>query len=255
MHKESPPYQQLCTQYYELDKPQAPQDALQCYFRYAEQAQGPLLEPMCGTGRFLIPLLEKGYHITGFDNSHHMLDVCRKKCEKQNLSCTLQHGNFENFSSEQTYPLIFIPSGSFCLLTTQQQITAALNMITTYLSSNGKFVFEIETPRAISQPEGIWKSDWVDKADGSRIVINRFSKFDPFSRIETTLCRYELWQNNTISQVEVEDFRLKLYEIDEIENLLIRHGLTVTKKYPAEPYIEQEVTENSAAILYECIKN
>lgn len=65
MHKESVPYRGLCTEFYELDKPNAPEDALQCYLYYAEEAQGKILEPMCGTGRFLIPLLERGLKVVG----------------------------------------------------------------------------------------------------------------------------------------------------------------------------------------------
>ena len=61
MNKKSVPYKNLCTEYYELDKPHASEDALQCYLKYADEAKGSILEPMCGTGNFLIPLLEKGY--------------------------------------------------------------------------------------------------------------------------------------------------------------------------------------------------
>ena len=53
-------YLNLCTEYYDLDKPEAPTDALQFYLKYADEAHGPILEPMCGTGRFLV-LLQKIY--------------------------------------------------------------------------------------------------------------------------------------------------------------------------------------------------
>lgn len=49
---ESTAYQSLCTQYYDLDKPEAPQDILEYYAAYAAQVKGPILEPMSGSGRF-----------------------------------------------------------------------------------------------------------------------------------------------------------------------------------------------------------
>ena len=85
MNLESTPYKTLCTQFYELDKPFAPKEALGWYLNHAKEANGPILEPMCGTGRFLLPLLEKGYSVTGFDYSPDMLEICRKKCEAQGL--------------------------------------------------------------------------------------------------------------------------------------------------------------------------
>jgi SAM-dependent methyltransferase len=65
-------YQTLCTQFYDIDKPDAPADALKFYMDYADKADGRIFEPMCGTGRFLIPMLQKGFDIVGSDGSPHM---------------------------------------------------------------------------------------------------------------------------------------------------------------------------------------
>ena len=46
-------YLNLCTQVYDLSKPQPPQDEYEFYRSYATAANGLILEPMCGTGRFL----------------------------------------------------------------------------------------------------------------------------------------------------------------------------------------------------------
>jgi hypothetical protein len=58
-------YQKLCTEFYDIDKPSAPSDALNFFLHYAEKANGPILEPMSGSGRFLIPLLERQFDIDG----------------------------------------------------------------------------------------------------------------------------------------------------------------------------------------------
>ncbi len=96
------------------------------------------------------------------------------------------------------------------------------NLSGPYLQSSKKenLFFEIETIAAIGQSQGCWKGRWVNREDGSKIVINTLSCFNELSRIETILCRYEAWEKNHITQTEVEDFRLKLYEPLEIEQLL-----------------------------------
>jgi hypothetical protein len=153
------------------------------------------------------------------------------------------------------YKLIFIPSSSFCLLTDPKQAIQALNFVSRRLASEGKFVFEVETTKAVSQSQGCWKGRWVSREDGSKIVINTLSCFDELSRIETILCRYELWEKNRITQTDVEDFRLKLYEPLEIEYLLAQANLKFVGKWQAEPYIKVEANDNVHVILYECIKN
>lgn len=253
--KESVPYRGLCTEYYELDKPNPPEDAFQCYLKYAEEANGKILEPMCGTGRFLIPLLERGYSITGFDYSPYMLDVCRRKCKERALICDLVEATFETFSLDENYNLIFIPSGSFGHLITQEEVSQALKFIASRLNSGGKFVFEIETLQSIREPQNVWKGRWVDKPDGSKIVINILSRFDPVSRVETGLFRYELWEKNAIARTEVEDYHVRHYEPEEIEKILEQHGFKVIGKWQAEPYSNIKADESTAVILYECIKS
>jgi len=61
---------------YELDKPNAPEEELDFYIKYSTSKIMKTLEPMCGSGRFIIPIAEKGYSIDGFDISRDMLDVC-----------------------------------------------------------------------------------------------------------------------------------------------------------------------------------
>lgn len=60
MIKNSTIYPSFCTKVYDLSKPHPPEDAYAFYRDYAIKANGPILEPMCGTDRFLLPLLKGG---------------------------------------------------------------------------------------------------------------------------------------------------------------------------------------------------
>lgn len=252
MRKTSEAYKSLCTEFYELDKPIASSDAINYYLRKAAEAKGKILEPMCGTGRFLIPLLEKGYEVVGFDNSIHMLEACKSKCKERQLTAEVLHASFESFKSDGNFHLAFIPSGSFCLLVDPDKARLALTVIYDSLTIGGKFIFEVETLKATNNQHGIWQTRWIDKPDGSLLVGSFASRFDTQTRIETILCRYELWQSNSVVQMEVEDFRLRLYEMNELDDLLQEYGFQVEHKYI--PYTAQEADENAPVVLYECRK-
>jgi len=250
--KKSLPYKNLCTEFYDLDKPSAPHDALAYYLNHAKKAKGPILEPMCGTGHFLIPMLEAGLEVTGFDNSEQMLSICKNKCQDKNLKCQLHEVSFELFKPIQKYKMIFIPNGSFCLLVDHKEVSHALNSIHEMLEDNGIFILEIETVNAINKLQKIWKSRYVKKQDGSLIILNHSSHFDEKLFIQNVLCRYEHWDNNAISQTEVEEFRLKIYRTLEIENLLKKHGFQISKGI--KPYTNKKAKKNSEILLYECKK-
>ena len=78
-------YLSLCTEVYDLSKPNPPEDAYAFYRDYAMKANGPILEPMCGAGRFLLRLLEEGFNVHGFDASDHMLEALHAKAKSKNL--------------------------------------------------------------------------------------------------------------------------------------------------------------------------
>jgi SAM-dependent methyltransferase len=68
----------LCTIFNDLGKSLAAREETGLYTRFVRSKRESILEPMCGSGRFLLPLLQQGYDISGFDLSSDMLDACRK---------------------------------------------------------------------------------------------------------------------------------------------------------------------------------
>ena len=71
-------YGRLCTELYEILHEKAPQDELDFYLSYAEKGQ-KILEPLCGSGRFLVPFMERGFDIDGMDSSIEMLEKLKQK--------------------------------------------------------------------------------------------------------------------------------------------------------------------------------
>jgi len=231
-----PNYSQLCTEYYELDKPHAPEDALAYYSNHASQSEGIILEPMCGSGRFQIPLLLKGYDIVGFDSSPSIIKACLERCTR--LGITTKNrvflASFDNFVPDDIYKLIFIPSGSFSLLIKNKEVDQALKFIKKYLAKDGKFIFEVDMLAAKNKNPNIWQQSFAMKPDGNKIILNSFSQFNENTKIETTICCYQLWQDDQLIKQETEHFKVRLYEDAEILNLLKKYNFKIIAKH--QPY-------------------
>ena len=104
-------YGSLCTDMYEILHEQAPQDELNFYLSYAEKGK-KILEPLCGSGRFLIPFLERGFDICGIDLSKEMLDKLRQKAPNAQVI----QADIVNYTVQEIFDYIFIPSGSISCL-------------------------------------------------------------------------------------------------------------------------------------------
>src|SRR3954453_4195035 len=102
-------YGKLSTEFYDLDKPEAPPDAFDFYEAFAREAAGPIHEPMCGSGRFLLPLLAQGLDVSGSDTSLNMLDACRKRADSLGLQPKLSRQALQELTCQPAPSLIFIP--------------------------------------------------------------------------------------------------------------------------------------------------
>ena len=248
-------YGALCTEYYNLDKPYAPADALNWYLAYAQRALpqgGRILEPMCGSGRFLLPLLARGYHIEGTDSSRDMLKSCREAARALKLHPTLYRVALQSMRLRKKYDLILIPAGSFGLITDELEIRSALENLHRHLLPAGVLLIEIETVRAQALPPKIWSSDWVTKVNGDKIILSTLPRFDEQTKILTLLQRYELWHRNQISRTEVEELRVRLYPFNEFTSYLEETGFYPINAY--RPYTRNLPTSQSPSVLYECHK-
>ena len=105
-------YGSLCTEMYEILHKVAPKDELDFYLSYAKKGQ-KILEPLCGSGRFLVPFLEYGFDICGMDLSDEML----KKLKQKAPNAKTVHADITEYLPNEKYDYIFISSGSVSLFT------------------------------------------------------------------------------------------------------------------------------------------
>lgn len=244
-------YKSLCTEFYDLDKPLTPGDALEYYLNKIQLSSQPVLEPMCGTGRFLIPLLEKGIDIDGIDASEPMLEKCRIKAGEKNLHPKLYFQKLEDMIVEREYGLIFLPCGSFGLFTEYSVVLKCLKNMYDSLMPKGRILFEISTPSGFTETseENVRE---VFRNDGSKIKLTTQSRFEKSSNIETMICTYEDLSDSNVKNVETEIMKIKYYDADEIRNILNANNFENYSLYGG--YSGTEAVDSDEMIVVEIIK-
>jgi SAM-dependent methyltransferase len=247
-------YGKLSTEFYALDKSDAPPDAFEFYEAFAREARGPIHEPMCGSGRFLLPLLVQGFDISGSDSSPNMLDVCRARAKKVGLSPLLSQQLLEELSCEPAPSLIFIPSGSFGLLLDDVIVLAALRQVHEVLAAGGTFLVEAERLLP-SAPEvsGAWGGRWVERSDGAKLILSWLNQYSGSANLTTSVHRYELVKDGQLLGVEYDDFRVRSYESEEFRSLLERAGFENIAAL--KPYARAPADESDEAIVFHCRKS
>lgn len=110
----------------------------------------------------------------GFDASGYMLEVLHAKAKPKNLGPKAWKGFVEDLKRREKYNLIFIPSGSFCLIIDPVQVEESLKAIYNHLADCGIFLFEAETLHAVPQA-GMWRGSVWPKPNGQKIILSGLS--------------------------------------------------------------------------------
>jgi SAM-dependent methyltransferase len=245
-------YLSLCTQVYDISLPVPPADEYAFFTSYAQECTGPILEPMCGTGRFLLPMLKDGFDVEGFDASKHMLQALRKKAADQNLASNVSFSFVANFESSKKYGLIFIPSGSFNLITDRKDIADALKKFYDLLLPGGKLVIEIITLAATPQNPGAWRREKWDRPQGGFILVSAMEE-PPIDNVNLTHCTHDLIVDGKVILSEQETFKIRLYSQEEFNTLLNEAGFSKIAAIKAFNRSQQpELSDKD--IVFECTK-
>jgi SAM-dependent methyltransferase len=245
-------YLSLCTEFFDLDKPIAAPQEYAFFKHYLSKATGPILEPMCGTGRYLIPYLEEGFNVEGFDASPFMLAALYEKCKQKNLNPQVWEQFLEQVPTTKQYNLIFIPDSSFCLFLEPAQIATALQKIYDLLEDGGTFIFDVETVHAIPAKTGLWHGKAYKKHDGTTIISSTLP-LPIENNIASVICRYELMEKTEIIKTEMEYFQIRLYYPDELEQILKGIGFRHVKQIEAYDLTNKPAAQDYT-VVFECIK-
>lgn len=217
-------YQKLSALYYEVSKPigTSLDGDLEFYEKHIANVDN-ILEAGVGTGRLLVPYLEKGINIEGIDSSSDMILKCKDACLLRNLDSVIIEGNVETYNFDKKYEAIIIPTGTFCLF---DNIENVLKNFRKHLSEDGFIMFDIIFPNNFKEgshnvyPLDVSKSEKI-VLTSSHISVNWVNQFTE------ELLKYDLWRDGSLVESELQTFKLYWYSLRE--TLLMLEGVGFDK--------------------------
>jgi SAM-dependent methyltransferase len=229
-------YGVLVSAVYDLDKPIGSSFGDVEYYR--EQLAGtggPILEPAVGTGRILIPLLEAGFAVDGFDVSGDMLAICRRHCDERGLAPKLHEADMTTFTSPGEYGAVIVPAGSIVLLDGRSPTLAALRCFYESLRPGGRLIIDVPAPRLVNetQPLRHWR-----RGDAVWTLQDLGVDFDRVANQTIWWLRYDRWDDSNLGTTELQMFRLQQWSLTEFTTLLAEAGfddISVTADYQVAP--------------------
>jgi len=206
------------------------------YTRAVADVRGRILEPACGTGRVLIPLLEKGHLVDGVDHSPDMLNICRRYCRERGFEPELYAAEMSSFVKPDTYEAVVMPRGSIRNMETREATLRALECFHTCLRPGGRLLLDVTIP--IFVPGALplfehWTRD-PHVYTCETLVVD----YDPFLDRTTRYARYAKWADGELVVTELHRYYFQHWSIRDFHELLDKAGFVevkVTGDFTDEP--------------------
>lgn len=215
-------YLNLSALYYDITKPigKSLDGDLEFYYEHIKN-QNKILEAGVGTGRLLIPYLQKNLNIDGIDLSEEMLKICRNKCDEFNVSTQLIQGSVIDYKFDK-YDAIIVPTGTFCLFPHSDRV---LENFYDSLNDDGFILFDTIFPNEFRLGKTF---TYPLELDGGRDLILKDDHHDLnwINQTTTELLTYELWENGKLAESELQKFIIHWYGVNEMYLLLEWAGFT-----------------------------
>ncbi|MFH1832450.1 MAG: class I SAM-dependent methyltransferase [bacterium] len=222
-------YGNLCSIFYDITKAYAPEREINFYASFMQKdANHRILEAMSGSGRLLIPLMQRGYIIDGVDNSTIMLDRCRERCAQLNLTPELYTQSITELNLLHKYATVTIAVGSFQLITDKAIALQALKSIRAHMRDNGNLLIDIFIPD-MTRPTPSTRTAQINNHTIIRLTTR--DEFHEEKKRADAFCTYELIEYGIVQKKEQELIQVTWYTDTEFTGLLKQAGFNVVKIY------------------------
>jgi SAM-dependent methyltransferase len=204
------------------------------FLKEAREANGKVLELACGTGRLSIRLLQAGIDLTCVDYSEEMLEVFRKKLEKNRLSCRISNQDMADLSLPDRFDLIFIPFHSFSEILDELKHARALTRIREHLTDTGRFVCTLHNPtvRTQSMDGTVKELGRFPTEGGHTLIVSTCFKFDDRSRVVRGSQFYDVCDSQgTVVGKQQLSVSFYLFHRNQFEKLVPTAGFKVVQLY------------------------
>jgi SAM-dependent methyltransferase len=249
-------YRKLHAEWYELGSDQSDcRQEIDFWARSIAGAGGPALELGSGTGRVLIPLLERGIDITGIDTSREMLDRCRARCAAKGLQPSLSEQPMQSFSLPRQFGLIFLASGGLSLFTDDHDIHATFARVMTHLKPGGTFIYDFEHAPALEERVKVsnqWTGGWLRGPGDVLIVWRRMHKPNAAARTWEQVMVFEKFVGGRFVEAEAADRVGREFLVDEVTQFARAAGFE--QVVPTHWLTEEPPRKESRVVTVRCRK-
>lgn len=193
-----------------------------------------ILEPACGTGRFLVEMPKYGYCVTGYDSSEEMLEYARGRVESAGDpgAVTLVKAEMQSARFPREFDAALNSINSLGYLLDEEDVISHFRLTGEALKPGGIYIVHIGT--AWDDLGNATGESWEMERDGVRVTTRwEVESEDRSARRSHQRCTMEI-DDHGEKRMLVDRHDLRLWVLDEFKELIERCGTLVLEAIHAE---------------------
>lgn len=243
MNDENRDTYEVLSRYYDMEFDAFESD-LDMYRQFAVNANGPVLEIGCGSGRVLAALVDLGLPLTGIDNSRSMLDIARSRLpgDVELVECDMRWLSQPDALPSGPYWMAFSAINTLLHLPDVESQLMTLNGLRSVVVSGGVLLLDLFAPHPeyLVTLDGRLSHEFKTLLpDGTRIDKWAARTHDLASQtVDTTVFFDATTETGQVTRF-VERYSTRYIHVFELEHLLARAGweiVSIYGGYDLEPF-------------------
>jgi len=214
------------------------------------EAPSSLLDLGCGTGGLAMALCKARYEVTGLDRSERMLDIARRRAEKEAVPLDLRVGDVREFRFSDPFDAALCTGDVINHLLGEEDLRRLLACTRASLVHRGALIFDVNTLQAFRSR--LWNAEETSvETDAFTIASSaRFSEQSQLGRLDMRVV-----ERTMMTEYDRRaSLRERYWDPETLSALLEQEGFTVLGVSPFHPLaMAEELPELSdAKALWVC---
>lgn len=187
-----------------------------------------ILDLGCGTGNHSIRLAQRGYKVTGVDQSKDMLEIASEKTLHEGLNCIFFQSDLKQFRDNKKYDVVIMMFAVLGYQIENEEVIQALITVKKHLKKGGIFICDCWFGPAVLHQKPKEKIRIIQ--DGDTKIIRVSSGFLDINR-QLVDVHFHLWNikaDKIISEI-TEEHRMRFFFPQELFFFFKHIGLTHIK--------------------------
>ena len=205
-------------------------------------ADGPVLDLGCGTGKMTRLMSERGYDMTGVDNSAEMLQIAAMQQTDVPILYLLQ--DMQELELDGCVRAVYSVCDCINYVIDEEELLSAFEKVYEYLEENGVFIFDVNT--SYKYTELLAKNTFAEsREEGSFIWDNYYDAEEEINEYDLTLF---IREKDGLYRKFAETHYQRNYAVETLQEMLHKAGFTAIAIY--DDYTDAPLCQTSERAVF-----